>query len=65
MLIEANKENGLDKKSKILLHRLLAVEKELRLIEKKGKVDNKTWTLAWKALWVVFTGKNLTIEATS
>lgn len=41
VLIEVSKENGLDKKSKILLHRLLAVDKELRLIERKGIVDGK------------------------
>jgi mRNA-degrading endonuclease toxin of MazEF toxin-antitoxin module len=59
VLIEANQENGLDKKSKILLHRLLAIEKEKRLITKLGTADNKTWNQAWKALWVVFTGKKL------
>ncbi|CAG8800970.1 1124_t:CDS:1, partial [Racocetra fulgida] len=41
VLIEANKENGLDKKSKILLHRLLAIDKEERLIKKLGQVDSK------------------------
>ena len=59
VLIEANKENGLDRKSKILLYRLRAIDKELRLIERKGKVDSKIWSQAWSALWVVFTGKNL------
>jgi mRNA-degrading endonuclease toxin of MazEF toxin-antitoxin module len=59
VLIEANKENGLDRKSKILLYRLRAIDKELRLIEKKGKVDSKIWAQVWKALWVVFTGKDL------
>lgn len=44
VLIEANQENGLVKKSKILLHRLLAVEKDLRLIERKGKVNEKVLT---------------------
>ena len=57
VLIEAEPKNGLDTKSKILLHRLLAVEKNLRLIERKGKVEEKIWTQVWKALWVVFTGK--------
>ncbi|CAG8723364.1 27326_t:CDS:2, partial [Racocetra persica] len=38
VLIEANKENGLDKKSKILLHRLLAIDKEERLIKKLGRI---------------------------
>jgi mRNA-degrading endonuclease toxin of MazEF toxin-antitoxin module len=41
VLIEANLENGLDKKSKILLHRLLSIDKELRLIKKLGTVDSK------------------------
>lgn len=62
VLIEASQENGLDEKSKILLHRLLAVEKDLRLIERKGKVDKKIWTQVWKALWVVFTGRKLNDE---
>ena len=59
VLIKANRENGLDRKSKILLHRLRAIDKELRLIERKGKVDSKIWAQAWKALWIVFTGRNL------
>jgi len=59
VLIEFNQENGLDKKSKILLHRLLAIDKELRLIEKKGQVSSKIWAQTWKALWIVFTGKNI------
>ena len=59
VLIEANKENGLDRKSKILLHRLRAIDKKERLIARLGKVDAKIWTQAWKALWIVFTGKKL------
>ena len=59
VLIEADKKNGLDRKSKILLYRLRAIDKELRLIERKGKVDSKIWAQAWKALWIVFTGKDL------
>lgn len=59
VLIEANQENGLAEKSKILLHCLLAVEKDLLLIEQKGKVDREMWTQTWQALWVVFTGKKL------
>ena len=60
VLIEKNRENGLnDEKSKILLHRLLAIEKEERLITRLGQVDTKIWNQAWKALWVVFTGKKL------
>jgi mRNA-degrading endonuclease toxin of MazEF toxin-antitoxin module len=41
VLIEVSQEKGLDKKSKVLLHRLLAVEKNLRLIERKGQVNSK------------------------
>jgi len=41
VLIEANERNGLDRKSKILLHRLRAIDKELRLIERKGQLDSK------------------------
>jgi mRNA-degrading endonuclease toxin of MazEF toxin-antitoxin module len=41
VLIEANKENGLDEKSKMLLHRLLAIDKQERLITKLGAVDSK------------------------
>jgi len=59
VLIEADERNGLDRKSKILLHRLRTVDKEFRLIEKKGQVDSKIWSQVWKALWIVFTGKNL------
>ena len=62
VLIETNKENGLgDKKSKILLHRLLAVDKEERLITKLGAVDNKIWNQVWKALWIVFTGQKINL----
>ncbi len=43
VLIEANEKNGLDRKSKILLSRLRAIDKELRLIERKGQVDSKIW----------------------
>ena len=59
VLIEADKKNGLDRKSKILLYRLRAIDKELRLIERKGQVDSKIWDQVWEALWVVFTGKDL------
>jgi len=60
VLIERNRENGLDdEKSKILLHRLLAIDKQERLITKLGAVDSKIWNQAWNALWVVFTGKKL------
>jgi mRNA-degrading endonuclease toxin of MazEF toxin-antitoxin module len=50
VLIEVNEKNGLDRKSKILLHRLRAIDKEFRLIEKKGQVDSKIWAQAWKSL---------------
>jgi len=43
VLIEAKEKNGLDRKSKILLHRLRAIDKDFRLIEKKGQVDSKIW----------------------
>ena len=59
VLIEVNPENGLDKKSKILLHRLLAIDKEERLITKLGTVDSEIWGQVWKALWIVFTGKKI------
>jgi hypothetical protein len=41
VLIEVNKENGLVKKSKILLHRLLAIDKEERLIGRLEQIDAK------------------------
>ena len=50
VLIEINRKNGLDKKSKALLHRLLAIDKEERLITKLGTVDSKIWAQAWKSL---------------
>jgi len=61
VLVESNKENGLDEKSKILLllHRLLAIEKEKLLIVRLGQADSKIWSQSWKALWIVFTGKKL------
>lgn len=59
VLIEANKENGLDENSKILLHRLLAIDKEERLITRLGTANSKIWVQAWKSLWIVFTGKDL------
>jgi mRNA interferase MazF len=43
VLIEVNKENGLDRRSKILLHRLRAIDKKERLITRLGKVDAKIW----------------------
>jgi len=42
VLIERNRENGLDdENSKILLHRLLAIDKQERLIAKLGAADSK------------------------
>lgn len=60
VLIEKNRENGLDdEKSKILVHRLLAIDKEERLITKLGTVNSKIWSQVWTALWVVFVGKKI------
>ena len=59
VLIESSSQNGLDRKSKILLHRLQSIDKELRLIKKLGEVDSKIWSQVWKALWIVFTGKKI------
>lgn len=59
VLVEVDPENGLDKKSKILLHRLLAIDKEERLITKLGTAGSKVWNQIWKALWIVFTGQKL------
>ncbi|KLL04306.1 MAG: growth inhibitor PemK [Mycoplasmataceae bacterium CE_OT135] len=55
----ANKETGLDEPSRVLLNRIHTVDKELRLIERLGKVEEKTWIQVWKALLIVFTGKKL------
>jgi len=59
VLIEPNEKNGLDETSKILLNRLQIVDKNFRLIRKVGQVDSKIWKQVWRALWIVFTGKNL------
>ena len=59
VLIEPNEKNGLEKTSKIFLNRLQIVDKNFRLIRKVGQVDSKIWKQAWRALWIVFTGKNL------
>ena len=59
VLVENNQEIGLDEPSRILLNRIHTIDKELRLIKKIGKVDNKTWNQVWNALWIVFTGKKL------
>ncbi|CAG8504441.1 9724_t:CDS:2 [Ambispora gerdemannii] len=44
VLVKNSKETGLDKPSKVLLQRVKAVEKELRLIDYLGKVDEKIMT---------------------
>jgi len=44
VLIEVNEKNGLDRKSKILFHRLRVINKDLRLIERKGQIDSKNWS---------------------
>ena len=59
VLIEPNEKNGLDETNKILLNRLQIVDKNFRLIRKVGQVDSKIWKQVWRALWIVFTGKNL------
>ena len=59
VLIEPNEKNGLDETSKILLNRLQIVDKNFRLIRRAGQVDSKIWKQVWRALWIVFTGKNL------
>jgi len=42
VLIENNQEIDLDEPSRILLNRIHTIDKELSLIKKLGKVDNKT-----------------------
>ena len=59
VLVENTPETGLDEPCRILLNRIHTIDKELRLIKRLGKVDNKTWNQVWKAQWIVFTGKNL------
>ncbi|CAJ0761228.1 16478_t:CDS:2 [Entrophospora sp. SA101] len=39
--VMANKETGLDEPSRVLLNRIHTVDKELRLIERLGRVDEK------------------------
>ena len=41
VLVENNQETGLDEPSRILLNRIHTIDKELRLIKRLGKVDNK------------------------
>jgi mRNA-degrading endonuclease toxin of MazEF toxin-antitoxin module len=53
VLVKNSKETGLDKPSKVLLQRVKAVEKELRLIDYLGKVDEKIMTKVKEGLKIV------------
>ena len=53
VFIKNTKETGLDKPSKVLLQRVRAVEKELRLIEYLGVIDKETMKEVEKALKTV------------
>ncbi len=53
VLVKSTKETGLDKPSKVLLQRVRAVEKELRLINYLGEVDKETMKEVEKALKTV------------
>lgn len=53
VLIKANLTNGLDKDSKILLNRIRAVDKEFRLRDYVGVVDEKVMEQVNKGLEVV------------
>jgi mRNA-degrading endonuclease toxin of MazEF toxin-antitoxin module len=53
VFIKNTKETGLDKPSKVLLQRVRAVEKELRLIEHLGVADKETMKEVKKALKTV------------
>jgi mRNA-degrading endonuclease toxin of MazEF toxin-antitoxin module len=53
VFVENTKETGLDKPSKVLLQRIKAVEKELRLIDYLGTVDKKTMEKVKEGLKVV------------
>ena len=53
VFIKNTKETGLDKPSKVLLQRVRAVEKELRLIEYLGEVDKEIMKEVEKALKTV------------
>ncbi|KLL03028.1 MAG: PemK-like protein [Mycoplasmataceae bacterium CE_OT135] len=64
VLVEPTTRNGLDRRSKILPHRLQSVDKELRLIERLGKVEQVIWSQMWIALWITFTGKKITGKET-
>jgi mRNA-degrading endonuclease toxin of MazEF toxin-antitoxin module len=53
VFVKNTKETGLDKPSKVLLQRVRAVDKELRLIEYLGEVDKETMKEVEKALKTV------------
>ena len=53
VFVKNTKETGLDKPSKVLLQRIKAVEKELRLIDYLGTVDKKTMEKVKEGLKVV------------
>ena len=53
VFVKNTKETGLDKPSKVLLRRVRAVEKELRLINYLGEVDKETMKEVEKALKTV------------
>jgi mRNA-degrading endonuclease toxin of MazEF toxin-antitoxin module len=53
VFVENTKETGLDKPSKVLLQRIKAVEKELRLIDYLGMIDEKTIEKVKEGLKVV------------
>lgn len=59
VLIEASQKIDLNESSRVLINRIHTVDKNLRLIKKLGRIDGKTWTQVWKALWIVFTGWKL------
>jgi mRNA-degrading endonuclease toxin of MazEF toxin-antitoxin module len=53
VFVKNTKETGLDKPSKVLLQRIKAVEKELRLIDYLGTVDKETMKKVNEALKTV------------
>ena len=53
VFVKNTKETGLDKPSKVLLQRVRAVDKELRLIEYLGEVDKEIMKEVEKALKTV------------
>ena len=59
LLVGATSQNGLDRKSKILPHRLQSIDKKLRLIKRLGKLEQKIWNQMWINLLVVLTGRKI------